>query len=184
MTRGKVFVALIGALLLAVVAWRLLALSHKPGQGGDFGQNAVYALNLPDVDGKNHSVAQWRGKVLVLNFWATWCGPCRKEMPALGSLAQKYAGQGVQFLGVSIDEPEKVRAFQSKMNIFYPLLIAEEKVLSLTVTLGNVQMGLPFTMVLDQEGKIAKAQLGVVDENVLDGLLMTLISQAETRPAR
>lgn len=172
-------------LTVALALWRF-----GPGRGQDagdatteFGQQALYALNLPDLAGKPQALAQWRGQVLVLNFWATWCGPCRKEMPALGRLAEKYASRGVQFVGVSIDEPDKVKAFQARMSIPYPLLLAEEKVLTATVSMGNVSMGLPFTVVLDQTGKIAKAQLGVVDENVLDGLLMTLISQAPGKPA-
>lgn len=135
----------------------------------------LLALALPDLSQKIQPLNQWRGKVLVVNFWATWCGPCRKEMPAFGRLSDQFAAKGVQFVGISIDEQAKVQAFQQKMNVPYPLLIAGQEALVLTKKFGNATQGLPFTLVLDQTGQIRRGQIGVFDEKNLESLLASLV---------
>lgn len=129
---------------------------------------------MPDVAGKPQQLAAYKGQVLVLNFWATWCPPCRKEMPDLATLQQKFAGKGVQVVGVSIDTAENVKTFQQQYKIPFPLLIAEPEVAQWTTELGNTAAGLPFTLVLDKNGQIRHAKLGQISAPELENLLTDL----------
>jgi peroxiredoxin len=116
----------------------------------------------------------YKGQVVVINFWATWCPPCRKEMPDLVALQQKFKGQGVQVVGLSIDTAENVKAFQQQYQIPFPLLIAEPEVAQWSTELGNTAAGLPFTLVLDKNGEIRHAQLGQISAPALETLLTDL----------
>lgn len=120
----------------------------------------LFALTLPDLDGRPRPLAQWRGRVLVVNFWATWCTPCKEEMPEFSRISEENAGKGVQFVGISIDTPEKVRAFLEQVPVSYPLLVGSVDHLRLAADLGNPAQALPFTAVLDRQGRIARVKLG------------------------
>lgn len=134
----------------------------------------LMALDLPDTTGKQQPLAQWQGKVLVVNFWATWCPPCRKEIPAFSALSRKYADKGVQFVGISIDTPKNVIDFQAAQKVAYPLVIASPSVVGLTEELGNASQGLPFTLILDRKGNISLVKLGMLSEEELDRKLAEL----------
>ncbi|WP_341650047.1 TlpA disulfide reductase family protein [Thauera humireducens] len=107
--------------------------------------NAQLALSLPDTHGQAQAIEQWRGKVIVANFWATWCPPCRKEIPDFAAASQALAVQPVQFVGISIDSLEKVQAFNDEFKVPYPLLIAGPEALALAAGFGNDARALPFT---------------------------------------
>lgn len=134
----------------------------------------LLALDLPDAKGTQHPFSAWKGKVLVVNFWATWCPPCRKEIPAFSTLSRKYAGKGVQFVGVSIDTAKNVAGFQAKQQVDYPLVIADPSLVQLTEELGNSSQGLPFTLVIDRNGGISLVKLGELSERELDRKLAEL----------
>ncbi len=118
------------------------------------------ALTLPDLEGKTQALSQWRGKVLVANFWATWCPPCKEEMPEFSRISDKYASNGVQFIGISIDSAEKVAAFQKDVGVSYPLLISSLETLDLSTDLGNRAKALPFTVILRSDGSVQQVKLG------------------------
>ncbi|MDD2873679.1 MAG: TlpA disulfide reductase family protein, partial [Azoarcus sp.] len=99
---------------------------------------ALMALTLPDTEGNAQAFAQWRSKVIVANFWATWCPPCRREIPDFSSASRKLSNDEVQFVGISVDEADKVKAFKAEFDVPYPLLIASPDVLGLAVGFGNV----------------------------------------------
>jgi thiol-disulfide isomerase/thioredoxin len=120
----------------------------------------LMALALPDLGGKSQSFSQWKGKVLVVNFWATWCPPCKEEMPEFSRISIKYADNGVQFVGISIDSPEKVAAFGKEVEIAYPLLISNLETLDLSSDLGNRAKALPFTVILRRDGSPQQVKLG------------------------
>lgn len=120
----------------------------------------LLALTLPDLDGQPHSLAQWKGKVLVANFWATWCPPCKEEMPEFSRINLKYASNGVQFVGISIDSAEKVAAFREEVEVSYPLLIGNLETLDLSGDLGNRAKALPFTVILRADGSLQQVKLG------------------------
>ena len=136
--------------------------------------DALYETVLSDLDGHSQTLTQWRGKVLVLNYWATWCTPCRDEMPMLSALQTRLAARGVQFVGIANDEPGKVREFARKTPVTYPLLIGSYDTFRVTADFGNTAMGLPFTIVLDREGEMRVAKLGRIDEDALARLLNEL----------
>jgi thiol-disulfide isomerase/thioredoxin len=126
---------------------------------------------LKDLDGRTHTLAEWRGKVVVLNFWATWCPPCREEMPEFVRLQQELGGQGLQFVGVAIDEPEEVQAFLKETPVNYPMLIGDDKAPAWADSLGNSVSGLPFSVVFDRNGKKVRVQTGIFRrEQVLEAV--------------
>jgi thiol-disulfide isomerase/thioredoxin len=130
-----------------------------------------FSMRLNDADGKMQPMSQWRGKTLVINFWATWCPPCREEMPAFSRLQTKYAANGVQFLGIALDTPDNVSAFLKQVTATYPLLLAESEGMAMTQQLGNSRLALPYTLVLGADEKPRLVRLGKLDERDLDRLL-------------
>ncbi len=129
-----------------------------------------FAMQLPDSEGKPQALAQWRGKPIVLNFWASWCAPCVKEMPALSKTQLDFASRGVQVLGIGIDSPQAVQEFKNKHQISYPLLVSGMEGSELARSFGNQAGGLPFTILLDANGKVKKTYLGILqfDQLYLD----------------
>ena len=136
---------------------------------------ALYATALPDLDGHIQTLGQWRGKVLVVNYWATWCLPCRDEMPMFSALQTRYAAHGVQFVGIADDQVGKVREFVRQTPVAYPLLIGGMDAFGITADFGNAAMGLPFTIILDRDGQLQSSALGRVDEAALTRQLDRLV---------
>ena len=135
--------------------------------------DAIFALNLPNLDGRPQPLAQWRGKVLVVNFWASWCKPCVDEMPALSRLNSHFAPLGVQFVGIGVDDAEKLAAFIRTTPVSYPVLVASPA----GMTPGLQVKGLPYTVVIGRDGRSAMTRLGRVDEGSLEPVLRRLIGQ-------
>jgi len=115
---------------------------------------------LKDIDGQTRRVSEWDGKVLVINFWATWCAPCREEIPEFVRLQREFAAEGVQFLGVAVDRLEAVRRFVSAVPVNYPVLIGDEDG-NISRRYGNDLGALPFTVVVDRAGRIAATRHGI-----------------------
>lgn len=133
-------------------------------------------LTVATPEGQAASLKQWEGKIRVINFWATWCPPCREEMPEFSRAQQKLADKGVQFVGIGIDTPDNIINFQKSHPVSYPLLMGSYDVLKLTVELGNTSSALPFTVILDRQGKIAHTKMGKLSEPELEQLLTPLYS--------
>ena len=154
-----------------------IGLARREG-GASRDGSAVLAMVLPDLDGREQPLAQWRGKVLVVNFWATWCAPCREEMPLFIAAQQRDRDKGVQFVGIAVDQADKVRDFAKSIGLNYPALIGGFGAIEMSKALGNDLSALPFTVVLDRAGKVAHTQLGPLKGPKLDDLLRTLIGSA------
>src|ERR1043166_3997207 len=112
----------------------------------------LLALSLPDTEGAKQPLAQWRGKVLLVNFWATWCGPCRDEMPELVRAQRDLGPKGLQVVGIAIDQPDKVARFARELDLNYPALVATYETMDVAKPLGDGLLGLPFTVILDRRG--------------------------------
>ncbi len=134
----------------------------------------LLAQQLPDVDGKPQALNQWRGKTLVVNFWATWCPPCREEMPLLDRTQAQWQARGVQIVGISIDEAQAVRKFRDTRKPAFPLLLGGPEQIDLSQQLGNTAQGLPFTVVIDPQGRLRNVKLGAFRGDQLDKLLHTV----------
>ncbi|OZI20573.1 hypothetical protein CAL26_24085 [Bordetella genomosp. 9] len=129
----------------------------------------LLAQTYPDLQGQPQPLAQWKGKPIVVNFWATWCPPCVKEMPELDELHKRHPQ--VTFLGLAVDTAANVVKFASKVPVSYPLLVTGPGSIDLMRKLGNGPGGLPFTLVLGADGGIRKQILGPVDMAELDRML-------------
>lgn len=138
----------------------------------------LLALTLPDTQGVMQPLQQWQGKLLVVNFWATWCAPCREEMPAFSLLQKKYAANGVQFVGIALDSADKVTDYSHQRPAAYPLLIANLAPMPIMIGLGNSSGGLPFTVILDRDGKLVRSRLGPWKAAALEPVLADLLRPA------
>jgi thiol-disulfide isomerase/thioredoxin len=139
--------------------------------GADAGAEALGAAGFDDLQGRRRRLAEWRGKILVCNFWATWCAPCREEIPLLVAARQKYGPNGVEIVGIAIDNGAKVREFAATFSISYPVLLAEADGLGLMRQLGNTGGGLPYTVIADRQGNPVHRKLGALKEGELERLL-------------
>lgn len=131
----------------------------------------LFNLTLQGANGDKQSLAQWRGKVLVVNFWATWCTPCREEMPEFSRISEAYAAKGVQFVGIGIDSVDNVQKFSKEMPVAYPLLVGENDAIQSSAAVGNKVMALPFTAILSRKGTVTQTKLGKMGERELKDAL-------------
>ena len=163
--------------ILTLVALFALAAGYLLNRGQfDSAQDAqaveeLFALSLEDGGGRAQAMKQWQGKLLVVNFWATWCPPCLEEMPGFSRLQNKLAANGVQFVGIGIDSPEKIRQFTSVTPSAYPLLIGAPGTFAVARKLGDRSDSLPFTLVIDTKGEVRAAKLGLWNETELESFL-------------
>jgi thiol-disulfide isomerase/thioredoxin len=132
----------------------------------------LLATSLPDLQGERRRVGEWKGKVLVVNFWATWCEPCVEEVPQFVRLQARHGDKGVQFVGIAVDQAVKVQDFAKTYGINYPLLIGQAGAIELARVAGNARGGLPYTLVLDRSGKVLTSFYGVVPEKQMERLLV------------
>jgi thiol-disulfide isomerase/thioredoxin len=165
MTKTKLLLVAAGAAIVLAAAY--FAISPKLGKSGgeppavqEVSAEPVFAASFNDLDDKLQPLKQWRGKVVVLNFWAPWCPPCREEIPDFIKLQDKYGERGLVFIGLALDEKIKVQAFADEIGINYPVLLGEMEAVDLARKIGNRLGGLPFTVVIDRKGRIVVSEVG------------------------
>ncbi len=134
-------------------------------------QAKVLDFSLPDLDGKMQSLSGWRGKLVVLNFWATWCPPCREEIPDFIKLQNTYGKAGVQVIGLAVDNLDEVKAFHRAEGMNYPVLVGEQDAFNILAEFGETTGSLPYTVVLNAEGKIVARKLGALDLARMEALI-------------
>ena len=167
--------------------WRVLAaaimigasvscgfLSAQADDAAPSGQT-VYAASLKNLKDQPESLSEFKGKVTVLYFWATWCVPCRAEVPKLVALDAAYKPKGVAIAGVAVDSGDKVRAFVKEKDIMYPIFYGSQDATDLGKKLGNDVGGLPFMVVLDKAGKIVATFQGDIPDGKLESVLNPLV---------
>jgi len=131
-----------------------LSASKITDDGQSLVSNVRPLFKLNDLEDKVRDVKEWDGNVLMINFWATWCPPCRKEMPAFIELQEKYKDKGFTIIGVALDEKQAVIDFTEPMGMNYPILLGEQQGMPLTTAYGNRLGVLPFTVIVDRHGNI------------------------------
>lgn len=179
MTRTAQLVVVVAVAVAALAAGLVLRLSGQDQAGGAITRasaaGGLMTARLPDIDGRPQALEQWRGKVLVVNFWATWCAPCRQEIPAFIRVQEKWAARGLQIVGIAIDEKDKVRPYTAELKITYPILLGGLDGIELARQAGNRLGGLPFTVVFDRQGGAVHSQLGAINQEKLEALLEPLL---------
>ena len=130
---------------------------------------------LADLRGTQHAAAEWDGKVTILNFWATWCPPCKREIPAFIDLQKQYGSKGVQFIGIAIDTQDQVSAFVDQAGITYPTLIGNDDAVKVSRAFGNRLDALPYTVILDRRGEIIFVRRGELEREVAEQQILSLL---------
>ncbi|OOZ37803.1 TlpA family protein disulfide reductase [Solemya velesiana gill symbiont] len=170
-------VVLIG--VLAAGAWFTNEAIQQPGpskiQLAGKGVKTLPKFAFTDLEGTLRQQSEWKDKVLVVNFWATWCPPCRQEMPMFIEMQEKHAAKGLQFVGIAIDSPNLVQDFNDVYGINFPVLIAGADAIQLSNRLGNRFESLPFTAIFDREGTTRYVHAGLMTEIILEEQLKPLL---------
>lgn len=135
-------------------------------------RGAIYSAKFPDLQGNMQSLGQWDQKLLVVNFWATWCGPCKEEMPILSRLQARFGEQGFQIVGIAADSTGNVANFAAGAKIGYPLLIDEAGAIEFSKRLGNRLGLLPHTVLFSPGGNAIYNKLGVITEAEMSGIIL------------
>jgi thiol-disulfide isomerase/thioredoxin len=132
--------------------------------------DSLYSMTLPDLDMHNQSFSQWKNKTLLINYWATWCAPCREEIPALIRIQSRSSAKNLQIVGIALDSPDQARAFAKSLGINYPVFVGNLNTLDLLHAQGDEMGALPFTIVLSPGGN-ARTHLGALTEPQMESLI-------------
>jgi thiol-disulfide isomerase/thioredoxin len=182
-----------GLLVLAAAAGFLLrqaieqdpkatqTMSAQPGQPGGAARPAATGLTsskvsfaLPDLTGNSRDFAEWAGKARIVNFWATWCAPCRREIPLLKKTQSAQAANGLQVIGIAVDFAEDVINYAEAAEFNYPILVGQEDAMAVAESSGVEFIGLPFTMIVSPDGDLLGVHLGEIHEPQIDVIVAQL----------
>ena len=130
-------------------------------------------FSLPDLDGIEHQISEWDGKARLINFWATWCAPCRREIPLLKKTQAAHAEHDLQVIGIAVEDLEPVIAYAEEAEFNYPVLIGQEDAMAAAEASGIEFIGLPFTMIVAPDGQLIKAHIGEIHEDQMALIIET-----------
>ena len=131
-------------------------------------------FTLPDLAGENREFSEWDGSHRLINFWATWCAPCRREIPMLKAFQEEHGAAGFQILGVAIDYPDLVLPFAEEADFNYPILTGQQDAMAIAESSGIEFIGMPFTMIVARDGEYLGAYLGELHQSHLDDIVNIL----------
>jgi thiol-disulfide isomerase/thioredoxin len=167
---GLIIIVALLALLGGIVAKEYLSRAEQTSP------TSLPDFNFPDVSDNLHSISEWQGKILVINFWATWCPPCRKEIPEFMALQEQYSAKGLQFIGIAIDDQDSVQEYLASTKINYPILVGGVTGIALAHQLGNDIDAVPFTLIVNQQGKIIHRQPGEFSREKIMEIITPLLN--------
>jgi thiol-disulfide isomerase/thioredoxin len=150
---------------------------NMPVFQGKTANTQALEFSFPDVSEQMQSISQWRGKVLVVNFWATWCAPCLNEIPEFIRLQNEYQHSGLQFVGVAVENKQPVTEYLQRIHINYPVMVAGDEGIALSEELGNILYAVPFTLIVNQLGQVVHMQFGELSRDRLIELVTPLLAK-------
>ena len=179
LTASKINTIIIALVLLASIGFGFqyfLKGSHSAHSNGKSTQ-PLFAATFPDETGKPQRLQQYAGKIVVLNFWATWCEPCREEMPELSALYEANKDKNIVVLGLAVDNVAAISDFVKETKVSYPLFAADMQGMEIASNLGNDKSVLPFTVIIKGDGTVAKTYFGRISKALLEETLVTLLAK-------
>ena len=132
-------------------------------------------LSLVDMEGTERQFSEWKGKVIAINFWATWCPPCRDEIPHFVELQTEYGVKGLQFIGIALHTAEEITDFVNEFNVNYPSLVGRDDVVKAARQLGNDIGALPYTVIVDRDGIIQFVRRGPLSMEEAERVITSLL---------
>jgi len=165
--------AIMAGMLVSQYAW-MPSPPPVPEATGLVGQPRP-PFTLGDTEGRQVSVAEFDGQVLLINFWATWCTPCRAEMPMLVQVQDRYAAEGLSVVGIALDDVQQARDFARDLGVSYTVLVGGADVMAAGVVYGNRAGMLPYTVLIDREGIVRWTHLGELEREELEERLQALL---------
>jgi peroxiredoxin len=159
-------------------------LPPKVNNSGAINEQEIKSFSLTGLDGARHSLADWKGKVIILNFWATWCSPCLYEIRDLVAFQEQYKTRGLQIIGLGLDDEKKLRNVQRTLEINYPVLVADPVENSgLMKQWGNSSGVVPYTVVIDRDGRVVYVHHGLLNSEVFDEYVLPLLDKVYSERA-
>lgn len=182
--KKKILLLALGIVFLAILTHNVglfPSSAKKPKKIECLGGDALSApvFTLPDLKGNKIDLVSFKGKVILIEFWATWCGPCREEIPHLTELYSKYRNDGLVVMGISLDrkEPQEVQSFLEKLGVEYINLVGNDEIFenySRLAGLGTIR-GIPATFLIDREGRICKSFMGLTKKQILEEAVQSIL---------
>lgn len=163
------------AALAVAAGFYLNPVTQDGGATADIDARAVLSSPLADLQGKSRRLEEWSGQVLVVNFWATWCPPCLEEIPIFIGMQKRLGDRGLQFVGIAIDDLERVRVFAERQGLNYPTLVGQADAMVLSDLAGNARGGLPYTLIFDRSGRILSRHYGALTKQKLEAIVLPML---------
>ena len=171
-SRVLIAVVMLAALLAGI--WGRISLQDSRSAQNDV--QVLVDFQLPDLDGHLRTVREWQeNRLLIINFWASWCPPCLEELPVFERLQQQYRPLGVQILGVSLDTAADAKLFLAQHPLSYPQLVAGDAGINLSQSLGNRALAVPFTILVNSRGELVHRQFGAISATELEALITAFL---------
>ena len=177
--KASVHVA-IYVLAIIFLGFSIFRIFLMPSEKNNTSTAPLFTSVINDPEGKPQSLKQFENKIIVLNFWATWCEPCREEMPELSNFYTENSSKNVVVIGIAIDEAKAVKSYLKKTKVMYPILVDEDKGVILSKNLGNNQGILPYTVIINSNGSVQKTIFGRIHKDQLDATLKPLLQPSKS----
>ncbi len=174
---------LIVFLAFASITGGLFAQKHfntdKAVSGSLNNGSELIEFSLPDLEGKQHRISEWQDKIRIINFWATWCPPCLKEIPEFIKIQNEFADKGIQFIGIALDDKKSVKEYLSAHPVNYPILLDDGQATFLSRQLGNVFNAVPFTLIVNRQKQIIYQQPGEINREKILAIIKPLLQSEQ-----